>query len=176
MAKKIMLIRHAEKPDKLSGIFGVSPLGMKDKEALSVRGWQRAGALVRFFAPFREDCSHPSLATPQFLFACKILPDNKSRRALQTIEPLAEHLSLKVNLDHAEGEEPALIEAVLAAPGNVLISWKHNTLPHIGKAFSERAPDTWPITCFDKIWVFEARGTGFDFVELPQLLLPGDEP
>jgi hypothetical protein len=176
MAKKIMLIRHAERPDKLNGILGVSPSGLKDKEALCVRGWQRAGALVRFFAPFNDCFLHPSLATPQYLFACRPLPDNKSRRPLQTIEPLAEYLSLEINLDHAEGDEQRLIKAALTAPGDVLISWKHDTLPMIGKSFSERAPDNWPITCFDKVWVFEALGAGFDFLEVPQLLLPGDTP
>ena len=48
---KIMLIRHAERPSADKSIRGVTQEGIKNKEELTVRGWQRAGALVRFFAP-----------------------------------------------------------------------------------------------------------------------------
>jgi hypothetical protein len=147
MTKKIMLIRHAEKPDKPNHILGVSPLGEKDKESLSVRGWQRAGALVRFFAPAHERFTHKVLVTPQFLFSCKVLPDNPSQRPLQTLLPLAEFLGTEINLEFAEGHEADLIEAALAAPGHVLISWKHNMLPVIGKALSKHAPGKWPVDC-----------------------------
>lgn len=174
MTKKIMLIRHAEKPDKLNRILGVSPQGEKDKESLSVRGWQRAGALIRFFAPGHGHFSHKALATPQFLFSCKVLPDNPSRRPLHTLLPLAEFLQIEINLEFAEGDEPGLIEAALGAPGHVLISWKHNMLPVIGKALSKHAPGKWPADRFDKVWVFTKRGTDFEFAEVPQSLLPGD--
>ncbi len=48
---KIMLIRHAERPNADKSLRGVGFDGRKDKESLTVRGWQRAGALARFFAP-----------------------------------------------------------------------------------------------------------------------------
>ena len=44
MPSKIIVIRHAEKPDATDE--GVTPHGAGDKESLIVRGWQRAGALV----------------------------------------------------------------------------------------------------------------------------------
>jgi hypothetical protein len=50
-ARKIMIIRHAEKPDPSANIVGVTEGGDVDKDDLTVRGWQRAGALVRFFNP-----------------------------------------------------------------------------------------------------------------------------
>ena len=49
-AQKIMIIRHAEKPEH-HGPRGVDENGDEDKKSLTVRGWQRAGALVQFFAP-----------------------------------------------------------------------------------------------------------------------------
>jgi len=49
-AQKIMIIRHAEKPEH-HGPRGVDENGNEDKESLTVRGWQRAGALVQFFGP-----------------------------------------------------------------------------------------------------------------------------
>jgi hypothetical protein len=57
VCEKIMVIRHAEKPDKQAGMSGISKVGEPDKDDLTVRGWQRAGALVRFFNPFAS-CRH----------------------------------------------------------------------------------------------------------------------
>jgi hypothetical protein len=50
---RIMFIRHAEKPHKppCDNDDGVKKTGEKDNESLTVRGWQRAGALVHFFSP-----------------------------------------------------------------------------------------------------------------------------
>src|SRR5580704_1713391 len=46
MARSIILVvRHAEKPDGRLG-SGVAQAGTIDKESLTVRGWQRAGALT----------------------------------------------------------------------------------------------------------------------------------
>ena len=44
MAPRILLIRHAEKPDGQDG--GVNVDGACDEKSLTVRGWQRAGALI----------------------------------------------------------------------------------------------------------------------------------
>jgi hypothetical protein len=75
MAEKIMLIRHAEKPDETGSVLGIDEAGRPDPNQLSVRGWQRAGALVRFFAPLGQE--HPKgMATPSAIFACK--PHNGS--------------------------------------------------------------------------------------------------
>ena len=38
-ASKIMVIRHAEKPDDAGTVFGVSVEGNQDPEALIVRAW-----------------------------------------------------------------------------------------------------------------------------------------
>jgi hypothetical protein len=48
---KLMVIRHAEKPDNQAGISGVSETGVADSNELTAKGWQRAGALVRFHPP-----------------------------------------------------------------------------------------------------------------------------
>jgi hypothetical protein len=52
-----MLIRHAEKPAKDGAPFGVNRKGLRSKEALAVRGWQRAGALATLFAPVSASVS-----------------------------------------------------------------------------------------------------------------------
>ena len=97
-ATKIILLRHAEKPVKDNAPFGVNRKGERNKESLTVRGWQRAGALTSLFVPPNGHLQHPSLATPQFLYASKPLLRKGSRRSLQTITPLAERLEIKINL------------------------------------------------------------------------------
>ena len=49
-AEKIMIIRHAERPPDDGSIDGVNMSGTKDPKELTVRGWQRAGALALFCA------------------------------------------------------------------------------------------------------------------------------
>jgi hypothetical protein len=49
MPNTVLLIRHAEKPLGDSPPFGVTEQGVVDRESLTPRGWQRAGALVGFF-------------------------------------------------------------------------------------------------------------------------------
>ena len=176
-ASKIMLIRHSEKPAKDGTVKGVSLDGAKDKESLSVRGWQRAGALVRFFAPHHGHFAHPALAKPGSLFACKALADNKSLRPQHTLVPLAEFLGANINAEYAEGDEKALTQAALAVEGIVLISWKHNMLPTIANeilADNTITPQEWPIDCFNVVWVFDRYLEGWTFTQVPQSLLAGD--
>ena len=68
MCNKIMLIRHAERPSADKSVRGVTQEGVKNKEELTVRGWQRAGALVRFFAPVDNRFVHSALARPDILY------------------------------------------------------------------------------------------------------------
>jgi len=51
-----MVIRHAEKPE--GSIQGVDIDGNDGPENLVVQGWQRAGALARFFAPLNSQFQH----------------------------------------------------------------------------------------------------------------------
>jgi hypothetical protein len=44
-----MVIRHTEKQDDAGVIAGVTIEGRPDSEDLTIRGWQRAGALVGLF-------------------------------------------------------------------------------------------------------------------------------
>src|SRR5438477_8341538 len=76
MPKQIMIIRHAEKPDAQTA--GVSLGGEQDDENLTVRGWQRSGALVRFFAPAAGSRPDTRVVTPQFIFASGTGPHSKS--------------------------------------------------------------------------------------------------
>lgn len=173
VATKIMVVRHAEKPNDVD--HGVSPAGLRDKSALSVKGWQRAGALVSLFAPPPEISLHPALATPRFLFASLV----SSQRPLQTIVPLSEKLGLTIN-GGQRGCEADLVRQITACDGPVLVSWQREQIPQLAKLLLEGSPDkdkhpaSWPPHRFDVIWVFNLEAGVYRFSQVPQRLLAGD--
>lgn len=176
--EKIMLIRHSERPSADKKFRGVDLGGRKDKEELTVRGWQRAGALVRFFAPRDGRFVHPALGRPAVLFACKAGPAAPSLRPQHTLLPLAEFLSdIELNCDYYEGEEAALVREVLGRRGPALIAWKHLTMHVIANLIlgnASTAPQHWPYERYDLVWVFDRTQDGYAFTQVPQLLLAGD--
>ena len=141
-ATKIMVIRHAEKPDTYNDAkyFGVDSLGTVDGDAgskhLVTLGWERAGALVTLFAP-PWGPKAPTLATPGFLFASDpnseadddAGSDGPSERPYETLTALASKLSRKINTDHSKKHYSEMVEDALACDGAVLIAWQHEDIP-----------------------------------------------
>jgi len=113
-ATKIMIIRHAERPDTYTGVehagvdLTASMCGEPAKEHLTTLGWERAGALVTLFAP--PWGPKPGLATPQFLFASK--PESNhddsgdkagpSQRPYETLLAVARKLDLNIDTGHSK--------------------------------------------------------------------------
>jgi broad specificity phosphatase PhoE len=179
LATKVMLIRHAEKPLSASGPSGVSPAGERDKESLTVRGWQRAGALAHLFAPSDGHFPHQSLARPQSLFASKPKRQNGSMRSTETITPLAEKLATRINCNYTRTETDAMLREALACDGVVLICWQQEYLPEIANRIlgdETTAPQDWPEDRYDMIWVLDLdpESGRYGFRQVPQLLLMGD--
>lgn len=177
-ATKIIVLRHAEKPDKDFAPYGVTRKGERSKESLQVRGWQRAGALIALFAP-PNGIFMPSLSKPQFLFASKPLRHKGSRRPLQTIIPLSEKLGIKIDSEHPRYDIEKLLDEVYMCRGVVLICWQREYIPDIAlKILDDRkiAPAEWPEDRYDVMWVFDLdRATGrYKFKQVPQRLLMGD--
>jgi len=178
-ATKIMLIRHAEKPSDDGTVVGVTTAGVADPEELVVRGWQRSGALVRFFAPRGGKFSDPRLAQPSTIFASAAGKHSKSLRPQQTVLELSKELKLPLDLRFPKGDEADLVNAALAAAGSVLIAWEHEAIPDIANRIlgdNTTCPQKWPGSRFDLVWIFDRRNTtpGWDFAQVPQLLLSGD--
>jgi broad specificity phosphatase PhoE len=173
MPETIMLIRHAEKPSEDGRVGGVDPSGKADGHSLSALGWQRAGALVRFFA---SPAGGSPVLRPDALFATAVRPGSPSRRPLQTLEPLAAMLGAKVNAEHGRHEVDALLDAVAAVPGTVLISWTHRTINEIAAHLLGDAdvPAQWPDERFDMVWVFHRQDPNWSLLQVPQMLLAGD--
>ena len=177
-ATKIMLLRHAEKPAKDGAPYGVSLEGDRSKESLRIRGWQRAGALVRLLAP-ADHFQHVSLATPHFLFASKPLLRKGSRRPIETITPLAERLALKINSSFERSACESMVEEVFSCRGVVLICWQREYIPEIASHIlgsKKVAPANWPEDRFDMIWVFDLdrASNRYKFNQVPQNLLADD--
>ncbi len=161
----ILLIRHAEKP--ANGQMGVSSCGQMDEKSLSVRGWQRTGALAA-----AVDRLFPA---PKHLFASH----SSSNRPRETLIPLAEKLGLEINLNYGKGDERELALAARGRHGIVLISWQHEYMKAVATAIlgnDRRIPRTWPQDRFDLIWSFELDSSSglYLFTQVPQLLLKGD--
>ena len=177
MASKIMIIRHGEKPSDDGHIRGVDQHGSHDSSELNVRGWQRAGALVRLFAPPNGAISNHALATPQHIFACGPNDHTKSVRSVHTVQTLAEFLNRSVDQTIQKGDEKKLAKAASSAQGPVLIAWEHDAIPDIVAAISDEdhlCPKKWPDSRFDVVWVLDKNGSGWSFSQVAQMVLPGD--
>jgi hypothetical protein len=178
---KIMILRNAEKPETPPPA-GVAANGAPSKDSLTVRGWQRAGALVQFFTR----PSAPGVGVPTYVYAAKFDAGGddeagRSMRPVETVTPLLEKLSKNdpsfvLNTNYAVGQESALIADLQARAGTVLIAWEHHHIPRIGVKLTSDVPKEWPGQRFDLVWVFlRAASDSYIFSQVPQLLLAGDE-
>ncbi len=163
-APKILLIRHAEKPDETGS--GVTAEGRPSDKSLNVRGWQRAGALAPFFAGSN---------TPRFLLASH----SSSDRPRETLIPLSAKLGVAINTDFGKGDEARLAETAKSCDGVVLISWQHEFMAAVANAIlgdGTTAPQEWPKNRFDLVWIFTLDGAAarYAFTQMPQMLLAGD--
>jgi hypothetical protein len=177
-ATKIMLIRHAEKPSDDGKVQGVTADGADNPEELIVRGWQRSGALARFFAPRDGKFVDPRLAQPKTIFASGVGKHSKSLRPQHTVLELATLLKITLDLKFPKGDETDLAKAAVAATGPVLIGWEHEAIPAIVNAIvgnSTTCPQKWDGARFDLVWMLDQKaGGGWSFAQVPQLLLSGD--
>ncbi|CAN5859334.1 hypothetical protein BH11PSE3_BH11PSE3_05510 [soil metagenome] len=175
----VLVIRHAEKPDGIN--LGVDETGAADEQSLTVRGWQRAGAIGALFG------SPPALPTPDRIYASahgkRRTPDGKlgsrSRRPLATVSVLAAVLGLPIDETFAKGEESALIGHIAGLEGTTLVCWQHEPILAMAAALlggARGVPSNWPSDRFDVMWRFtrDAAGQPWRFDQLCQRLLPGD--
>jgi hypothetical protein len=184
-----MIIRHAEKPPKPTKpgpqdvlIDGQSGGG----KSLIVRGWQRAGALNAFFAPYQSRPANPNISKPDYIYAGS--PDGESARPWETVTPLAAWLgyrqgSPQFNTDFTiGGQEPQMVQSVLGLSGTVLICWEHdNIMPNMLQAIHstvpianyDSIPNPWP-NVFYLVWVLDLNGGTYTWTSVNQNLLDGD--
>jgi phosphohistidine phosphatase SixA len=163
--KRILIIRHGEKPDPQN------PNPQGDPTGLSQRGEERAQALATAI-PQR----YPDIA---YLFASTAT--DSSQRPIQTIEPLAKALGEPIDTDFADKQVKPLASFIMSSPQfagkTVLISWHHGRIPQLVSALGGTPPfNPWPAEVFDRILQIDyPSGGGTPTVQnLPQNVLPGD--
>lgn len=171
---RIMLIRHAEKPQ--DGERGVDAHGHPDDGALSVTGWMRAGALVRWFST--PDAKSPHIVRPAHLVAAGSSEAEPSTRPRDTLKPLAQALGLALEERPSDGAQAVteLAAHLRSLEGPVLVCWRHDTLPALANELMQRAeaPERWAAHVFDVVWVVEQQAFSRTLAQVPQRLLPGD--
>ena|SRR5271165_533425 len=187
---KIMIIRHGEKPPNkpnTTGPWDVLEDGQSGSgKSLIVQGWQRAGALNAFFAPYQASPANPAIATPNYIYAAS--SDGESQRPSETVTPLAAWLKYgqntpQFNTDFAiGGGEAQMVESVLSLSGSVLICWEHkNIMPNIMQAINDAIPianfgsipAAWP-NVFYLVWVLDLNGSSYTWSSQNQNLIAGD--
>ena len=185
-----MIIRHAEKPPRHpdeGGPWDVLVNGQSGGgKSLIVPGWQRAGALNAFFAPYQSTPSDSEIATPDYIYAAN--PSGETQRPWETVTPLAAWLnyaqgSTQFNVSNSiGGGEPELVTGVLALSGVVLICWEHhNIMPNIVGGINSKVPITnysaipsaFP-DVFYLVWVFDLNGKSYRWTSVNQNLMAGD--
>jgi hypothetical protein len=188
--EKIIIIRHAEKPPNppnKKGPWDVRENGKSgDGKSLIVPGWQRGGALIAFFAPYKASPANRAIATPDYIYAAK--PHGESHRPCETVTPLAAWLKYQQGTPQFNvafeigGGESDMVKSVMGLSGVVLICWEHdNIMPNIMKAIDQAVtitnygslPKAWP-NVFDLVWVLDLKGDAYTWTEVHQNLMPGD--
>jgi hypothetical protein len=185
----LMVIRHAEKPTGSGAPYGITANGTQDSHSLTVQGWTRAGALTGLFDPRGASGSplalRPGLSRPSTVLAADPgTGGSNSKRPEETVTPLAAALGADLNLSFALGQESKLVAWLTGKSGPAgptLVAWEHQHIPaiiaHLGKV-TPKPPSSWPGDRFDIVYVFTAAagGSGWEFTQVPQMLLAGDSP
>lgn len=177
-APVIMVIRHGEKPAKSQPVAGIDLSGRPDLRSLTEQGWTRAAYLVDLFTP--TDTGHAPLQCPRVIYASgQGGSAGEGTRSRETVGPLAAALGIPVNTTFSRGQEAALADEAAHQAAPVLICWQHQSIPAIAAALrpaTPAPPATWADDRYDVVWAFTPTSVGWEFAQVPELLLPGDSP
>jgi broad specificity phosphatase PhoE len=125
----VLIIRHAEKPDRGWPGSGLTANGEEDKKSLVIRGWQRAGAWATLFgAGIDTSGTYPA---PARIYAAdpEDAEDGRpSQRPFETIKPLADRLKLTPITHWGCGDERKIAMDIRGFTGVVLICWEHKAI------------------------------------------------
>ena len=160
---QVIIIRHAEKPAKGNG--------------LSLRGEERAAALVPYFLKTEELVQ---FKTPVAIYAQQTNNQTASRRAIETVKPLADLLRLQVNDSYMRDDYKRMVDEIMRSKDYegrmVLICWEHKIIPKIATELGAvDAPSNWADSEYDRTWIVTFRpGENPHCKIVPQQLLYGD--
>lgn len=181
-ALSVLIIRHAEKPDKSWPGPGLTSQGSADPKSLVIRGWQRAGSWSALFGVGLGGDNYPE---PSVIYAANPTAaggGEPSQRPFETITPLASRLNVTPIVKFALGQESKLVAEITGLTGVVLVCWEHKAvidaiLPAIaGGQVVPKMPTKWDGKRFDVVLRFDRSGPGapWSFRQLLPRLLSGD--
>ena len=97
----------------------------------------------------------------------------ESKRAIQTVTPLADHLGIEVDTHYQQGDEAHLAKEIRELRCTTLVCWHHENIhkivEHLGPVTPE-PPHSWPDDRFDLVWTFTNTADGWRFAQVPQLM------
>ncbi|WP_020475416.1 histidine phosphatase family protein [Zavarzinella formosa] len=162
--KRILIVRHAEKPPEEAMKFG-----------LNDKGRERAEALHKLFE--KSDARTDPFPMPDFLFAAS--NTKKSHRSTETIAPLAKRFKMPVNVHFDKDDYPLLAKELLHnskyAGKTILIVWGHGTIPELAQQLGVKdVPKHWKDEVFNRVWQIDFEDGKVVFQDRPQGLLAGD--
>jgi phosphohistidine phosphatase SixA len=142
---RLVILRHAEKT------------GEKSDPHLSLPGRKRAERLVAYIPA--------TFGRPDFLIAART--SNRSRRPVETLEPLAAALSLEIDAKLDDSDVDELIEVLRDKKryqGKVgVISWRHSDMPELAHKLGEGSnvvPEHWDAADYTSIVDITFPGDG----------------
>ena len=180
---KIMIIRHAEKHQHGSHGHGVTEDGRPARHELTVRGWQRAAALVHLFAPpgaVPNGLADPDAPVDLRLERDQAKPQPAGDAHRRPAGGRARHFRSITIM--RKTKKRRLQPPRLAAPSPVLIVWHHGHIARLAREIAGEqicCPAHWPDDRFDVVWILErsgAHGGAWSFSQVAQCLLPDDCP
>lgn len=159
MPARILLLRHAEKPDDANN------------PGLSATGRVRAAALAVYLPATFGSLTH--------LIATKRGP--KSERPEQTLKPLSDVLGLPIDARFEDAQFKELALEILTQPqykgAKIALCWHHGEIPELAKALGVKdAPDHWGDEVFDRVWQLDFNSDHPKLTKVHQKLLFGDVP
>ena len=145
---RIILIRHAEKPDDAGDPH------------LSAVGRARAKRLVAYIT---TDPAMIRLGSPVALFATETTKHDDGQRTQETLAPLSRSLKLPVQTPFLGKQYAALAQQILAnrafAGKTILICWNHEAIPELAAALGVvPQPPKWKRSDFDRVYVISYAG------------------
>jgi hypothetical protein len=139
--QRVIIIRHAEKPDKGPN--------------LSCKGLNRATALVAVL--------HKKFGTPNEIYV-PFMKEGKSAghtRMYETIMPFAVKYNLRVNSKYTVSDAEGLANGIMKKKGTALVVWEHKNIAKIVRAFGIKDETKWAPDDFDSILILDYRNGKF---------------
>lgn len=185
-SKTFILIRHGEKHDWTDGLPPTASTlsTYDDNHLLSAKGVERAAALVPYFTHRPEFkllfSTHPLAAVYAQDVDTSPKGKGQSYRPKDTVLPLISssihHLPLHLFTKKRINEMISELKTNSTTASSVLISWSHHQLPFLAAQLGATAssiPPHFSSSRYDITWIVSP---GQPLLQLPQLLLYGDQP